>query len=76
MGYDYLYVVGEGHKLDDILVIKSRTVCHAKTCENWPGLVNSLVYYACLIHEIYIVLPYSIDFSYTQVTSVWSSLYQ
>ena len=34
----------------------------AKNCENWPGLVNSCVYYAQKTHEIYQVLPYSVDF--------------
>ena len=33
-----------------------------KTCENWLGLVNSYVYCARQTHEIYQVLPYSVDF--------------
>ena len=33
-----------------------------ETCENWLGLVNSRVYYAHQTHEIYQVLPYSVDF--------------
>ena len=33
-----------------------------KTSENWLGLVNSCVHYACQTHEIYQVLPYSLDF--------------
>ena len=33
-----------------------------ETCENWPGLVNSHIYYAHQTHEIYQVLPYSTDF--------------
>ena len=33
-----------------------------ETCENWLGLVNSCVYYACQTCEIYHVLPYSVDF--------------
>ena len=32
-----------------------------KNCDNWLGLVNSYVYYACQTHEIYQVLPYSVD---------------
>ena len=32
------------------------------TCENWLGLVNSWVYYARQIHDIYQVLPYLVDF--------------
>ena len=31
------------------------------TCENWPGPVNSCIDYACQTHEIYQVLPYSVD---------------
>ena len=30
--------------------------------ENWLRLVNSCVYYAHQTHEIYQVLPYSVDF--------------
>ena len=33
-----------------------------ETCENWLGLVNSCVYYAHQIREIYQALPYSLDF--------------
>ena len=33
-----------------------------ETCENWPGLVNSCIYYAHQTHEIYQVLPSSVDF--------------
>ena len=33
-----------------------------KTCENWLGLVNSIVYYARQTRVIYQVLPYSMDF--------------
>ena len=33
-----------------------------ETCENWLGLVNICIYYACQTHEIYQVLPYSVDF--------------
>ena len=29
-----------------------------ETCENWLGLVDNCIYYACYIHEIYLVLPY------------------
>ena len=32
------------------------------TCENWPGPVNSSVYYAHQTREIYQVLPHSLDF--------------
>ena len=35
----------------------------SETCENWIGLVNSCVYYAPQIREIYQVLPYSEDFN-------------
>ena len=31
-------------------------------CENWLSLVNSCIYNACQTHEIYQVLPYSVDF--------------
>ena len=31
------------------------------TCENWLGRVNSPIYYARQIREIYLVLPYSLD---------------
>ena len=34
----------------------------SETCENWLGFVNSCIYYACQTHEIYQVLPYSLDF--------------
>ena len=30
--------------------------------ENWLGLVNSYIYYARKTQEIYLVLPYSVDF--------------
>ena len=33
-----------------------------ETCENWLGLVNSCIYYVCQTHEIYQVVPYSVDF--------------
>ena len=33
-----------------------------KTYENWLGLVNSHIYYAHQTHEIYQLLPYSVDF--------------
>ena len=33
-----------------------------KTCEKWFGHVNSYVYCACQTHEIYQVLPYSMEF--------------
>ena len=33
-----------------------------ETCENWHRLVNSCIYYAWQTHEIYQVLPYSVDF--------------
>ena len=46
-----------------ITVLKTRTICHALACENWSGLVNSYVYYAHHTHEIYQVLPYSMDLS-------------
>ena len=31
-------------------------------CENGLGLVNNCVYYACQTHEVYQLLPYSVDF--------------
>ena len=34
----------------------------SKICENWLGLVDSCIYYACQTCEIYQVLPYSVDF--------------
>ena len=33
-----------------------------ETCENWLGLVNSRVYNARQTREIYLVLPFSVDF--------------
>ena len=33
-----------------------------ETSDNWLGLVNSCIYYAYQIHEIYQVLSYSVDF--------------
>ena len=33
-----------------------------ETCENWPSVINSSVYYAHQTHESYQVLPYSVDF--------------
>ena len=32
-----------------------------ETCENWPSLVNSCIYYACQTHRIHQVLPYSVE---------------
>ena len=32
-----------------------------ETCENWFDLINSCIYYAHQTHEIYLVLPYSMD---------------
>ena len=45
-----------------------------KTCENWPGLVNSHFYYACQTHGIYQlhVLPYSVDFK--APGGIWNQL--
>ena len=34
----------------------------SETCENWLGLVNRFIYYAHQTHDIYQVLPYSLDF--------------
>ena len=34
----------------------------SETFENWLGLVKSCIYYARQTHEIYQVLPYSVDF--------------
>ena len=33
-----------------------------ETNENWLGLVNNYIYYACQTSEIYQVLPNSVDF--------------
>ena len=33
-----------------------------ETCENWLGVVNNYIYYACQTSKIYQVLPYSVDF--------------
>ena len=33
-----------------------------ETCENWPSLVNSGIYFAHQTRDIYQVLPYSVDF--------------
>ena len=34
----------------------------SKTCQNWLGLVNNYIYYACHTYEIYQVLSCSVDF--------------
>ena len=31
-------------------------------CENWLGLINTDVYYACQNRQIYQMLPYSMDY--------------
>ena len=33
-----------------------------ETCKNWPGFVNSCVYYSSQTHDIYQVLRYPVDF--------------
>ena len=33
-----------------------------ENCENWLSLVNICIYSACQTHEIYQVVPYSVDF--------------
>ena len=33
-----------------------------ETCENWLSIVNRCIYHAYQTHEIYQVLPYSVDF--------------
>ena len=43
-----------------------------ETCENGLGLVNIYVYHACQTHEIYQVLPYSLDFKAPQ--ELWNPL--
>ena len=42
-------------------VSKIRQFAMPGTCENLLGLVNSCVYYARQIKQIYQVLPYSVD---------------
>ena len=47
-----------------------------KACENWLGLENSCIYYACQTHEIYQVLPYSVDFKAPRSFEIhWLSQY-
>ena len=41
-------------------VLKIRTICHAQ--ENWLCLANSYIYNSHQTHEIFQVLPYSVDF--------------
>ena len=43
-----------------------------ETCENWPGLVNSVFYYAHQTREFYQVLPYSVDVKAPQ--EIWNPL--
>ena len=45
-----------------LAVLKLGQFAIPKTCENWLGLVNSYIYYACQTCEMYQVLPYSLDF--------------
>ena len=42
--------------------VKIRKIAMSKTSENWFGLVNSCIYYARRIREIYPLLPHSMDF--------------
>ena len=43
-----------------------------ETCENYLGLVNNCVCYACQIREIYQVLPCSVDFK--ALEELWNPL--
>ena len=43
-----------------------------ETCENWLGLVNSHVCYACQTLEIYQVQPYAADFKAPE--ELWNPL--
>ena len=45
-----------------------------QTCENWLSLVHIYVNYAYQIHEIYQVLPYSMDFKAPE--ELWNPLGQ
>ena len=49
---------------------KLRQFAMPKTCEYWLGLVNSCVDYAWQTHEIYQILPYSVDFKAPRATKV------
>ena len=42
------------------------------TCENWLGHVNIYVYYAYKTHEVYQILPYSVDFK--APSELWNPL--
>ena len=48
-----------------ISVLKIGQFAIPETCENWLGLVNNLIYFAYRTHEVYLVLPYSVDFKAT-----------
>ena len=57
--------VGRGYKKIQLYKVqcqKSRQFAMAETYENWLGLVKSCIYYAYETHEIYPVLPHSMDF--------------
>ena len=43
-----------------------------ETCGNWLGLVNSCIKYARQTHDIYLVLPYSVDFK--APSELWNPL--
>ena len=46
---------------EQVIVFHTEGFQPPENCENWLGLVNSCVYYACQTHEFYQVLPYSMD---------------
>ena len=52
-GVQILVYVGLGYWCTTNFSFKIGTTCHAKTGENWLGLVNSCIYYAHQTHEIY-----------------------
>ena len=51
-----------GFGINTWTVLKRRTICHARDLWKLAQFVNSCIYYACQTHEIYQVLPYSLDF--------------
>ena len=42
-------------------------------CENWFGFVNSCIYCARQTHEIYLILPGSVDFKAESFETHWAS---
>ena len=62
-----------------ILTVMSWTQCQKlgqfampEPCKNWLALANSCIYYARQTFEIYLVLPYSVDFKASQ--ELWNPL--